>query len=115
MRTLKNVPVTITEFLLEKQCLSMATFSEWVDSKKELKSAVVDQTPEKDNPAAVASLKLAWLDAVAEVEAKRKRKSDGLDDDSLDTPLPDELHKRVEDFFYKTYSWTRLKGGPYCV
>ena len=103
-----GVDESVITFLGASGCTELASFSNWVELKAELKQAVLDKTPRKDNPGELAKLKQAWREAEALNARTFKRSAGGLQGEGLDSPLDSDVQKQVEDNFRKAYGWPGL-------
>ena len=84
-----GVDESVIAFLGESGCKELSSFSNWVEQKAELKQAVIDKTPKKDDPGELAKLKQAWREAEALNSRSLKRAAEGLQGKSstlLSTP-----------------------------
>ena len=103
-----GVDESVIAFLGESGCKELSSFSNWVEQKAELKQAVIDKTPKKDDPGELAKLKQAWREAEALNSRSLKRAAEGLQGEELDSPLDSDVQKQVEDNFRKAYGWPGL-------
>ena len=109
-----HVHADIVAFLARSNCDSVLQFSEWVDEKKDLKTAVMDQVASvKEDRGAYAALKVAWSEAQAITKKTLERRAAGIEDSvEEDHPLPPDVQKNVESRFEDFYNW-RLDGDRF--
>ena len=100
-----GVPQEILDHMKDLECNSVSVFANWVEKKEDLKRAILDATPKKDDPSALARLKMAWRQAEAVVDRGVKRSSEGLTEEALDEPLDSGVFTSVNEAFKSAYNW----------
>jgi len=109
--TRNGVDPRVQEWLFVAGCNSVARFSNWVDKREELQSAVLSKTPLAADNAQLAALKQAWREAEAENARSLTRAHSQASNEELDTPLEPSLQKEVETNFRRLYSWPALPAS----
>jgi len=94
--------------MIDKQCLNVEDFANWVDKREDLKAAFIDNTDQRQVPAQTARIKMAWRQAEAVVQKGLKRTSEGLTEEPLDEPLDEALRVSVIETFSKAWLWPDL-------
>ena len=82
---------------------TLKNFANCVDSRSEVKATLLDKTPLKDSVGQLAALKQAWREADGIASIQLKRSAEGLSEETIDEPLPHELHKSVMSVFRLYY------------
>lgn len=100
-----SVSSEVANWLYSQGCLEVYHLANWVDDRSELRTAVLDKTPKKDDQAQLACLKQAWREAEAQTARSHQRAQSALPPEDLDSPLDSEEQKTLETRFRRLYNW----------
>jgi hypothetical protein len=112
-----GVDMQVIEHLTAKGCLTIKKYANWVDSRSELQSLVLDKVKSgalASDTASLAGLKQAWREAGSWVAKSLKRTCDGLPEEDRDDPLPSHIQQDIDKRFMTVYSWelnTKERGS----
>ena len=94
----------IAQHLANIRCVTLVTFANMCDDKKDVKATFLAGTAYADDCAALANLKMAWREAETIISRGLKRSADGLADECLDEPLAVQTYTNIVDVFVHQYA-----------